>query len=238
MDDLTSRFLAAFNVIENWMRHELDAKEEKDFVPLLLRMERVNSEVRRYSPELKRLARLRNLITHNHSHVRPLAVPTPVSLERIEALSTLFLSPPLLISLAAKPVERCRPIDPLGVCVKKMHDGVFSQLPIYDGDKYCGLLTAETIARWLATFFIGDGKGIVDEQSVAQVMNHQEESVSAEFMARTVTIANALAAFDEFLHRGKRLEAILITNNGRPTEALLGIVTIYDIPKLNNAISV
>ena len=52
----------------------------------------------------------------------------------------------------------------------------------------------------------------------------------------TATVANALAAFDKFLHHGKRLEAILITNAGRPTESLMGIVTINDIPKLNQAI--
>lgn len=237
MDDPSSRFLAAFDDIENWMRHKLDAKEGDEFGLLLRRMEGINAEVRRHAPELKRLARLRNLITHNHSQVRPLAVPTTISIERVEALGKQFLSPPLLLSLAAKPVEQCHPTDPLGRCVKKMHDGVFSQLPIYDGDKYSGLLTAETIARWLATFFLGDGKGIVDEQTVTQVMKYQEDSVNAEFMARTATVAEGLAAFDNFLHRGKRLEALLLTNNGRQTETLLGIVTIHDIPKLNQAIN-
>lgn len=121
--------------------------------------------------------------------------------------------------------------------MKKMHDGVFSQLPVYHGLEYCGLLTAETIARWLATFFCGDGKGIVDEQSVAEVMKHQVDSENVVFLSRTSTVANALSAFDDFLQRGKRLEAILITHNGRPTESLLGIVTIHDIPKLNKAIN-
>jgi predicted transcriptional regulator len=236
MDSLSSRFLAAFNSIEDWMRHELDSNEDEEYGSLLRRLEKNNVEVRRHSPELKRLARLRNLIAHNHSQIRPLAVPTQVSVERIEALGKLLLSPPLLLSLAATPVEQCRSTDPLGRCLKKMHDGVFSQLPIYDGDKYYGLLTTETISRWLAMFFVGDGKGIVDEQTVAEVMKHQEDGENVEFMARTATVANALAAFDAFLHRGKRLDAILITNSGRPTEALLGIVTIHDIPKLNSAV--
>ena len=50
------------------------------------------------------------------------------------------------------------------------------------------------------------------------------------------TVADGLAAFDEYLSRGKRLEAILITQNGRSSEALLGIITVHDIPKLNQAI--
>lgn len=237
MDALSSQFLAAFNVIEDWMRHEADAKEEEEFASVLRRLERTDSEVRRHAPELKRLARLRNLIAHNHSNHRPLAVPTQVSIDRIEAIANHFHSPTLLLTLAAKPVEQCEPTDPLGCCVKKMHDGVFSQLPVYDGDSYVGLLTAETIARWLASSFVGDGKGVVGEQTVAEVMRHQEDGENVQFLPRVATVAHALAAFDEFLHRGKRLEAILITNSGRQTEKLLGIVTIQDIPKLNQAIN-
>ena len=186
---------------------------------------------------LKDLNRLRNVFVHHYSREKPIAVPTTHAVEQITAIRDELISPPSLYSLAAKPVEQCSPTDPLGCCVKKMHDGVFSQLPIYDGDKYFGLLTAETIARWLATEFVGDWKGIVDEKSVAEVIQHQEDSENVQFLPRTATVADGLAAFDDFLHRGKRLEAILITNTGRPTETLLGIVTINDIPKLNQAIT-
>lgn len=234
MDDLSSRFLDGFSAIENWMRHTLSTDDKEDFNSLVRRM---GGRVRRHSLELKSFARLRNLIAHNHSHEMPLAVPTLASVERIEVVGKLLMCPPLLITVAAKPVEECRPSDPLGRCVKKMHDGIFSQLPIYEAGQYCGLLTAETIARWLAASFLGDGSGIVDEQTVDEVIKHQESSENVEFVAKTAHVGQALAAFDRFLHSGRRLEAILITERGRPTESPLGIVTIHDIPKLNNAIN-
>ena len=237
MDELSSRFLAAFNVVEDWMRHELDANEEQEFGMLLRRLEKNNSEVRLHSPELKRFAKLRNLIAHSHSQVRPLAVPTTSSVERLEAIGKLLLSPTLLLTLAAKPVEHCRPTDRLGNSVQKMHDGIFSQLPIHDGQKCLGLLTAETIARWLASDLAG-GLGMVDEKMIADVMKHAEDPENHTFLPRTATVANGLAAFNGFLHRGKRLEAILITNAGKRTEALMGIVTIHDIPKLIQSIHV
>ncbi len=237
MDNLSSEFLSAFNSIEDWMRHKLEVNEDDGFATLLRRLERADPQVSRHAAELKRLARLRNLIAHNHSRDRPLAVPTPTSIERAVAIATLLQSPPLLLTLAAKPVDRCTPTDPLGGCVKKMHAGVFSQLPVYDGSRYFGLLTAETIARWLAKFFIGDGTGIVDEQAVEEVMRHQEDGDNVRFLPRQATVASGIDAFDEFLSRGKRLEAILITNSGRPTESPLGIVTVHDMPKLNRAIT-
>ncbi len=116
-----------------------------------------------------------------------------------------------------------------------MHDGSFSQLPIYDGQNCVGLLTAETIARWLANH-LADGVGLIEERPVADVMQHEEDHENYTFTARTATVTEGLVAFDDFLHRGKRLEAILITHSGSSTEKLLGIVTIYDIPKLRRAI--
>ena len=183
----------------------------------------------------KDLNRFRNYVVHQYRRHKPLAVPTAEAVEQITAIRNELLSPPSLVALAAKPVEQCCPTDPLGCSVKKMHDGVFSQLPVYDGQKCLGLLTAETIARWLANH-LGDGAGLVEEKPIADVMKHQEDHDNHTFLARTATVADGLAAFDDFLCRGKRLEAILITQNGRPAEALLGIVTIHDIPKLNQAI--
>ena len=66
----------------------------------------------------------------------------------------------------------------------------------------------------------------------------KRNSENVAFILRTATVASALAAFDKFLHRGKRLDAILLTNSGLKTESLLGIVTIHDIPKLNKAVNV
>lgn len=234
MDDVSSRFHDAFTAIENWLKKELDAPRE-DFWRLVDEMADKNPGFRRYAGPLKAFAEVRNLIIHKYSREQPLAIPSAQSLQRLIAIKEHLLSPPLLLPLSAKPVQQCQPTDPLGCCVKKMHDGVFSQLPIYDGNEYFGLLTSETIARWLATEFVGDGKGIVGEDSVADVMKHQEDSENFKFMAANATVPQALAAFEDFQRRGKRLEAILITNTGRPTEPLRGIVTIHDIPELNQA---
>jgi len=235
MDDLSSRYLDAFNAIEKWLRTQVTSQERMDFPQLVDTLSDSNYSVRRHNGVLKDLNRFRNYVVHQYRRVKPLAVPTPEAVEQINAIRNELLSPPLLVSLAAKPVEQCGPTDPLGVSVKKMHDGVFSQLPIYDGQKCLGLLTAETIARWLANH-LGDGMGLVEEKPILEVMTHQEDHDNHTFLARTATVADGLAAFDDFLCRGKRLEAILITQNGRSSDALLGIVTIHDIPKLNQAI--
>ncbi len=235
MDDLSSQFMDTFVGIENWLRNQLDAPDTEDFVTLLQRMAHSNAAVKQHSSALKTLARLRNLLAHNYSRDQPLAVPTNQSVERIQKIYELLRSPPLLLSVAAKPVVTCRPTEPLGVSVKKMYDGVFSQLPIYEGNNCLGVLTAETVARWLATM-LGGGIGLVEERLISDVVKYQEDPENHTFASRTSTVADGLAAFEKFQRQGKRLEAILITQSGRGTESPLGIVTIHDIPKLNHAI--
>ena len=46
------------------------------------------------------------------------------------------------------------------------------------------------------------------------------------------TLFDVLARFEDFAPRGKNLNAILMTHNGRPNEVLLGILTLYDLPKV------
>src|SRR5262249_13904197 len=158
-----------------------------------------------------------------YSRNAPLAAPTRQAVERITLIRDELLSPPLLLSVSTRPVVTCGPADPVGQAVKKMHRGALSQLPVYEGDKFVGLLTAETVARWLASN-LAEGQELVEEETVAKVLGHQEDPENHAFLGRDSTALDGLAAFDAFLHRGKRLEAILLTHNGRPTEQALGIV--------------
>ena len=111
-----------------------------------------------------------------------------------------------------------------------MYDNSFSQLPVHDGEKLVGLLTGETIARWLAARLEGR-VGILEEEPVDKVLQHQEEA-GYVIVAQIATVFDGLKEFDQSLHSGRTLQAVIVTANGRPSEAPLGIVTPTDIPGL------
>jgi predicted transcriptional regulator len=114
-----------------------------------------------------------------------------------------------------------------------MHDNSFSQLPVHDGEKLVGLLTGETIARWLAARFDG-GVGILEEEPVGKVLEHQE-AVGYVLVGQAATVFDGLKEFDQSLHSGTSLQAIIVTASGRATETPLGILTPSDIPGLMRA---
>ena len=87
------------------------------------------------------------------------------------------------------------------------------------------------MTRWLSA---RASEEVLDlrEASVKDALAHTEDPENHQFLKRDATVFDALASFDAFEARGKRLDALLITHSGKPTEALLGIVTVYDVPQL------
>jgi len=231
MDDLTSRFLDAFTRIEKHLRKMLDANKYTTFNELVEGVVRRDRSVRRLRDQLRALGELRNFLVHEFKSEQPVAVPSESTVQRIETIRDELLTPFKLVDLFRHPVQICCPSDPIGVATKKMHEGSFSQLPVYSGDRLVGLLTSETVARWLAAQ-LADGHGILEERPVEEVMRHEEGTHSYVVMGRSATVDDALSEFDDHMHAGKVLDAIILTQHGNERERPLGIVTATDQPKL------
>jgi predicted transcriptional regulator len=235
MDDLTSRFLDTFTSIEKHLRKLLDTNKHVTFNDLVVRAARLDRSVKRLRDSLRDLGELRNFLVHEYRKDYPLATPCESTLRLIQAVRDELLSPMRLVDVFRHPVETCSPSDPIGAATKKMHDGSFSQLPVYLGDTLVGMLSAETVARWLAAQ-LADGLGILEEKTVEEVMKHEEGTHSYVVMGRSATADDALAEFDDHMHVGKVLDAIVLTHNGYKKERPLGIVTAADQPRLRSAI--
>jgi CBS domain-containing protein len=231
MDDASSRFLDAFVAIEKHLRTLHKAPRHTTFSELVEKTAVANPVVRRLKISLKDFAEFRNFLVHDYSRTAPLAIPSHQTVERIEALKEKLLSPPSLIAGFRKQVETCDPDDSVGAATGKMHRGSFSQLPVYHGRRLIGLLTAETVARWLASRLV-NGAGILEEETVAKVLEHQEGNRDYELMGHEATSFDALAAFEDCYDAGRLLDAIILTPHASREERPSGIVTVSDIPDL------
>lgn len=231
MDELSSRYLDSFNAIEKWLREKVRSPDRYDFPTLVDIVSDEHHGVRRNASKLKDLNRFRNFVVHDYRQSKALAVPTKLAADVIGTIRNDLLSPEPLLSFAAKPVATCQPSDPVTVAIQRMREGKFSQIPVCENGRCQGVLSTETIACWLSSDLLVNG-GLVEEKPIAEVMVHQEDPDNHVFVARSATGDDALAAFEDFLQRGKRLEAVLITEHGHAAEGLLGIVTVHDVPAL------
>lgn len=109
-----------------------------------------------------------------------------------------------------------------------------SQIPVYRNGVFVGLLTSDTVARWAGANVKEELVGF--DAPVGEVLSHKEKIEKYAFITRQTTVFEVIEAFDVHTRRGERLSALLITHGGRESEKLLGIVTVYDLPKAMKAV--
>lgn len=213
----SERFLNAFATIEGVLRKRFNLDPGSRFYAMVDAASARDAAIRRYSLDLKEFADLRNAIVHERTDGHPIAEPHEASVQRLEAIQQRLSDPPKLGSMFATKVVRAGVDEPIGRPAGAMLRGSFSQVPVYDGELFAGLLTAETIARWVAAQ-LADGVGLLEEASVRDVLNFTEDSENHLFLPGRATFFDALEAFDDFTHRGKFLDAILVTESGKPNQ--------------------
>jgi predicted transcriptional regulator len=227
----SDRFLAAFSRIERRVRTIAAGKKEEGFAAWLSIAARKNPAVRQYKTDLQEFADLRNAIVHERGNGEPIAEPHQKTVERLEQIAGLLTQPPAVESLGTMKVTTFSPTDRIGKAAKAMLEDDFSQVPVYQDGKFCNLLTSETIARWIAHKF-GSELDILEEETIEQVLQYREEDSVYEFVPRKTPIIEVLQLFDEITHKGKALDAVIVTQNGKENEKPLHILTVYDLPRL------
>jgi CBS domain-containing protein len=89
-----------------------------------------------------------------------------------------------------------------------------------------GLITENGITRWLAHHVhTVDSLVEIQDVSISALVKEEETSENVGFISRATSVDAILQLFSD----RPLLEAALITNNGRKTESLLGIVTRWDV---------
>lgn len=228
-------FLKAFANLEKWLRQLTNSERAIPFYQVVDRAAERDAAARRYRDDLKEFADLRNAIVHERTDGHPIAEPNARVVEDIQRLEALLTSPPKVIPFFQRKVVSAEDNWPLSRAVKLMEARTFSQLPVTSSNRFVALLTANTITRWLGAK-AGDDIVSINETTVAEVLNHTEDSENHVFFGRHASLFDALAKFDDFEERGKPLDAILITHGGKATDSLLGIITVYDVPKILRAL--
>lgn len=178
-------FLAAFNSIEQHLRSTLKARNSDGFswMVRLANQKRLLTDA--HCRDLLQFAELRNAIVHGELFDgQPIAEPHPQIIQRIEAIRDALVSPALAIEiLGPKPVEILRPDSSITRALSLIRDTTISQFPVYRGERFVGLLTTNTVARWVANNL--DDNGHLDAATVADVITYAEHTESVEFSRGT-----------------------------------------------------
>jgi len=233
----SKRFLEAFNRIEGKFRSLLKSDKGTPFVRLVNEAAtRGVPGAKHYRDDLREFAELRNAIVHNKKK-EIIAEPHIRACETLEKIAALLTDPPRAFNQFQRPVEMVSPSDSIGAALNITADKDFSQLPVNNNGTVVGLLTSNSVMRWL-------GKNVEEEivslkeVTVAEVLEFTEYKDNLAFLGREGTLLEVLDLFETHDSTGRRLEAVVITNDGKSSQKPLGIVTHWDLPEIQKKLSV
>lgn len=229
--DRSQRFLAAFRRIEKSLERHARDRQFNDFGALIHRAAATDSTVRQMRAELGQFARLRNAIVHESGR-EAIAEPHAEVCNRIEQIADLLEKPPLVLPTFGRTVQTFRRSDPIAEVARAAFRNDFSQFPILDGGRICGLLIGNTVFRWLGALADEDLFS-VSETTIGDVLGYQEEAIVYRIVKRASTQADVLRLFEERAENGPPLHAVLITHDGKDSSALLGIISAWDVPRIH-----
>lgn len=227
----SDKFIRAFNVIERRLRKITKKGKDAGFYSLVDVAAKNNTIVRRFKDDLKEFSDLRNAIIHERTDSHVIAEPNQRTLKEIKQIESFLNDPPKVIPMFKTDVLTFSVNDPIAKAVKIMYEKSFSQCTIYNGTELLGILTSNTIARWLGAC-VDEDMFSLEETPISTVLKYTENPNNYSFLERDATIFDALEIFHDYEKKGINCDAILITHRGKHDERLLGIVTTWDIAKI------
>lgn len=224
----TEVFLESFNAIDGRLRKLSRAGRQVPFTQVLRFARDRDPSLVPVFDQLQVFNQLRNVIVHDGAD---LAEPVEATLKAMAAIRAQLEAPPRLDSLFVRNTVTCGPSDPIRKVAQLMATEDFSQLPVYnDRGLLVGMITTAAIARWLGAH--SEAASAELSAPTSEVMACEEYPRAYLVLRKDETVGRALAAFKASADRGEPLYAIVLTDNGRHTSPPLGLITLFDIPKL------
>jgi predicted transcriptional regulator len=224
--DLIERFIAAQNAIEHYLRDYFETSHHLPYTRMVRQYARRNPSWRDEETLIK-YAQLRNVIVHEKVEAyRYLSVPVLLVVEEIEEIRDRLLNPERIYPQFKVDVMTIQLSTSLSEVLKLISKHHFSQFPIYEAHKFCGLLTENGITHWLADHIV-ETMSLVElaDERVEAVLQNEEARANYEFVARDTLVDEVVAKFSDNIF----LEAVLISHSGKTSQKLLGMITRWDI---------
>jgi len=233
------RFITDFNAVEAHFKQALYGNKDAGDPGFRRLLDQYRRKFpRRITEALARefglLADVRNSLTHGEGKDgRRLAEPTETAIKAMkDAHDHLLQSPSVLTAFNRPKPYVVSPDMSVQQALREMYSQDFSQVPIYGDGGYEGLLTTNTIARWIAHQFETTDGYAADSTVGVVAKEFTEDTEVVEHAPRSLTVTGAIARFEAAIPRGAPLTAILISHSGKPSDTPLAIVVAADLPRL------
>lgn len=224
--DFASRFLSAFNAIDEHLRHETGLHERDTSFKRVLDEYTAKRRGWSYARELWRCIGLRNVLVHDWVRPgQPPAVPALRTTELIERIRDGLLNPQRVLPIFQRAVTSSSRSERIHQLLARIRNSDFSQFPVIENNEFVGLVTENGLTRWLARYTRTESMFELVDHSVGEVLDCEEVRDNFRFVSRSMLLEDLVEVF----RQQPNLEAALITERGEHSTSFLGIATRWDI---------
>ncbi len=175
---------------------------------------------------------LRNLLTHSSNlGGEPILAPSAPVVEALRETLDFVRRPPLAMDYATKgeQVMKAHLHQKVLRLMEVMEKNGFSHVPVLEDGEFRGVFSVGTVFRFQLHQkgkALTAGTTLKDLEKYLDLAEHME---NYEFVPKDATYISVRRKFERVKGRNQRVSVIFITENGRPKERLLGMLTPWDV---------
>ena len=224
-----SIFRELCNKFEDLVRIKYKVKDEEGAFYILLNQK----EYKKFEKDINLIRKIRNLLSHGECKVEgKTAIEINENIiEKLKEIISLLENPPLVASRYITEMFVVDLEEKLENLIKTMNEKKISHVPVLDKDKkLVGVFSENTIFSKLSDdeiIEIGKEYKVKDYEKYIKLENHSSEYF--DFIKRNEELASAQNLFNKSIKKDKKLVMLFVTENGKKTEKILGIITPWDL---------
>ncbi len=217
------------NKFEDLVRIKYKVKDEEGAFYILSNQK----EYKKFEKDINLIRKIRNLLSHGECKVGgKVAIEINENIiEKLKEIISLLENPPLVTSRYITEIFVVDLEEKLENLIKTMNEKKISHVPVLDKDKkLVGVFSENTIFSKLSEdeiIEIGKEYKVKDYEKYIKLENHSSEYF--DFIKRNEELASAQNLFNKSIKKDKKLVMLFVTENGKKTEKILGILTPWDL---------
>ena len=230
----SEKFIALYNQLDAYMRSQLGLDRHVDHSTLLREMSQKNRVFLDYLQDLRMFADIRNILVHNpyKKDADPLLYPHSYITKKYAEIIELVLHPPKALSIAI-PVSVIFTAT-LDTSIQELMNTMirknYTHVPIIKDDTMIGIFSENTFLSYLVanqeSIILKDAT-VADFKEFIKIEKHVNEYF--EFVSRSTLLSDVDKIFRQGMKNKKRIAVVYITENGKSTEKILGMITPWDL---------
>ena len=225
-----------FNKLETMLKKRANARSEDSISSVVSALVNIQKDrvVRQFERDIRQFIELWNAIIHQSTN-RAIAEPYEETVVSLRKLVVNIEQPKTAWDIATTELIKVSLEDSLSQVVGQMAEMHITSLPIVEDKKVVGFVSESTIVKIVDKAF-EHGGALIDEAKIMDVAYDKPYGDASDiysYVTRKVTVYEIEDMFNDAIKQGKRLLAILVSDKGDASATPLGIITAWDLHKID-----